>query len=765
MKPAKNIEKLIKDVELDTNAPMDKAVLDDVLNALEESKKKKSPTPQPNMWRLITKSRITKLAAAAVVVIAVLIGTEMFSTSDKQPGGIITQKQGVPDKEVVTRRKRRDEGSLNAERELALAENVDTQLKKIEQMYAAGDVDGLATMLSTGQLESKVVAANCLAEMEGGTKALAALEKVYAEYGADDTENAFRPAIEKIRNRMEAAGGKSPARTLVAKADGSATLAKSLERDEIVSADTSAEAEELLEPTDETGHFERVVADGYPVKGGQDSVAQMVPSSLHENLVSYYSFHAASDADTVTDISGAGYHGQVHGAQYVNDEVLGGAMNFDGKDDQISIPDVHLEQFTFSAWVAPVGRDLNNRQIFLLSDGKNYYSLQGNTGGGVSVVADDLEMNEYNWRLNPDTWTHLTVTGDGRTFSVYRNGQLTETGEIEIETAGVAGTLHIGGAGPHGGRYWNGFMDEVAVFGQALTDEEVEQLYLMTGEMIEASELTEEPMEESEKTGELISADTSAEAVESFEPMDESEYFEQFVADGYPVSGGYSSITEVVPSSLHENVVSYYSFHAASDADTVTDISGAGYHGQVHGAQYVNDEVLGGAMNFDGKDDQISIPDVHLEQFTFSAWVAPVDGHSNNQQIFLLSDGVNHYALQGNSRGGVGVYVSDGTDDIEINEYNWRLNPDTWTHLTVTGDGHTFSIYRNGRLTETGQIEIETAGVTGTLYIGGADRDGGRYWNGFMDEVGVFSRVLTDQEVGQLYLMTGEMIETPETTK
>ncbi|MHC4424405.1 MAG: hypothetical protein ACYSWR_07045, partial [Planctomycetota bacterium] len=63
MKPAKNIEKLIKDVELDTNAPMDKAVLDDVLNALEESKKKKSPTPQPNMWRLITKSRITKLAA------------------------------------------------------------------------------------------------------------------------------------------------------------------------------------------------------------------------------------------------------------------------------------------------------------------------------------------------------------------------------------------------------------------------------------------------------------------------------------------------------------------------------------------------------------------------------------------------------------------------------------------------------------------------------------------------------------------------------
>ena len=33
MKPPENIEKLIKNVELDTNAQMDKAVLNDVLNA------------------------------------------------------------------------------------------------------------------------------------------------------------------------------------------------------------------------------------------------------------------------------------------------------------------------------------------------------------------------------------------------------------------------------------------------------------------------------------------------------------------------------------------------------------------------------------------------------------------------------------------------------------------------------------------------------------------------------------------------------------
>ncbi|MHC4526518.1 MAG: LamG domain-containing protein [Planctomycetota bacterium] len=244
--------------------------------------------------------------------------------------------------------------------------------------------------------------------------------------------------------------------------------------------------------------------------------------------------------------------------------------------------------------------------------------------------------------------------------------------------------------------------------------------------------------------------------------MDELEYSDPVVADGYPVRGGYSSVGQVVPSSLYQNLAAYYSFQTASDTDTVTDISGRGYHGQVHGAQHVNDDVLGGAMDFDGEDDRISIPDVHLEQFTFSAWVAPVDGDLNNRQIFLLTDGENCYALQGNSGGSVGVYVADG---VEMNEGDWRLAHDTWTHLTVTGEGRTFSIYKNGRLTETGDIEIETNGVAGTLHIGGADRDGGRYWKGFMDEVGVFGRALTDAEVEQLYRMTGEMTETSQTTR
>jgi len=71
MRPAENIEKLIKNIDIDTSAQADKAVLDDILKAFEKSKK--PPATEPNIWRIIMKSRITKLAtAAAIIAIAVL---------------------------------------------------------------------------------------------------------------------------------------------------------------------------------------------------------------------------------------------------------------------------------------------------------------------------------------------------------------------------------------------------------------------------------------------------------------------------------------------------------------------------------------------------------------------------------------------------------------------------------------------------------------------------------------------------------------------
>jgi hypothetical protein len=80
MRSAQNIEKLIKnlDLSIDTSIEMDRAILGELFEAQENSKKTKPAPVGPDIWRIVMKSRITKLAAAAVIIIAVLIGINHF---------------------------------------------------------------------------------------------------------------------------------------------------------------------------------------------------------------------------------------------------------------------------------------------------------------------------------------------------------------------------------------------------------------------------------------------------------------------------------------------------------------------------------------------------------------------------------------------------------------------------------------------------------------------------------------------------------------
>jgi outer membrane lipoprotein-sorting protein len=73
MRPAENIEKLVKNINIDTNAKIDKEVLVEVVEAFEKLKVKKTSATEQNIWRIIMRSRTTKLAAAAVIMIAALL--------------------------------------------------------------------------------------------------------------------------------------------------------------------------------------------------------------------------------------------------------------------------------------------------------------------------------------------------------------------------------------------------------------------------------------------------------------------------------------------------------------------------------------------------------------------------------------------------------------------------------------------------------------------------------------------------------------------
>lgn len=78
MRSADDICKLIKKLQVEPGADMDVKVHSRITKTLEEWKKTKPALVEPNIWRKIMKSRITKLAVAAVIMIGVIIGANYF---------------------------------------------------------------------------------------------------------------------------------------------------------------------------------------------------------------------------------------------------------------------------------------------------------------------------------------------------------------------------------------------------------------------------------------------------------------------------------------------------------------------------------------------------------------------------------------------------------------------------------------------------------------------------------------------------------------
>ncbi len=84
MRPAQDIEKLIKTLRYKAGAETHEKVLGNVLQALDEHEKQKSGVTKPEIWRTIMNNKITKFAAAAAIIVAAFIGLQYLG----EPVGI-----------------------------------------------------------------------------------------------------------------------------------------------------------------------------------------------------------------------------------------------------------------------------------------------------------------------------------------------------------------------------------------------------------------------------------------------------------------------------------------------------------------------------------------------------------------------------------------------------------------------------------------------------------------------------------------------------
>lgn len=142
MRPGDNIEKKIERLHFKAGAKMHDRILSDVLKAHNESKKAESAALQPNVWRIIVKSRITKLAAVAVIIIAVLIGINHFGGSLDMAS--VAWGEVIRKAEVVS--------SLMAEVTIEISFRGNNKLFYKEDIYVDGDYGTRSNIYRNGEL-------------------------------------------------------------------------------------------------------------------------------------------------------------------------------------------------------------------------------------------------------------------------------------------------------------------------------------------------------------------------------------------------------------------------------------------------------------------------------------------------------------------------------------------------------------------------------------------------------------------------------------
>jgi hypothetical protein len=136
--------------------------------------------------------------------------------------------------------------------------------------------------------------------------------------------------------------------------------------------------------------------------------------------------------------------------------------------------------------------------------------------------------------------------------------------------------------------------------------------------------------------------------------------------------------------------------------------------------------------------------------FTISVWFKT--DASPNYQVVLDKNNASTYDYRFRIYGGgdnkLHFVINTGSDDVSSTS---SISTGTWYHAVVTYDGSNIRLYLNGSLETTYAFSADVTDGAGLLEIGGSTNIGGGFWDGLIDELGIWKRALSGTEVGDLY--------------
>jgi len=484
------------------------------------------------------------------------------------------------------------------------------------------------------------------------------------------------------------------------------------------------------------------------------------------------------------------------------DGKYGKAVQFDGVSDYVDAGNSAsldiTSAITIAMWVQP--NQLAAHRLFGKINGYTTHIFRNKfemviIDGGVARLQNRDASGGVD--LSVDTWYYLVATYDGSQMKTYVNGVLDRSGAYSGDMDSGTSRLIIGNALDSPGIATNGTIDEVRVWNRSLTASEIQQQYYSNLAKYSADRWLFSSVQPIRTVGNYTyfaylrdlagSGNITEKRVVSVASGNPVSFAPPTPADGAMVSGDTVPVRAVVSnvsqldqfrllsnnraySFYDDSLVLAYNFdNVASIGENATravDVSKYGNNGTISGASWTGGK-YGGALAFDFVDDKIVVSNEgsfdwdRTQPFSIQAWVKT---SSTESAMGLVNKGLlwgpgwdfnimSNPGFSGNAR----FYICDSASHCPGVITNKTLNDGQWHQITATYDGSSIlpglSLYLDGQVS---RIDVQSGTLSSSMLNNYSINIGftpgwTKYFNGSIDEVRIWNRSLSADEIKQQY--------------
>lgn len=486
--------------------------------------------------------------------------------------------------------------------------------------------------------------------------------------------------------------------------------------------------------------------------------------------------------------------------------LFNGAQRFSGDKNGLTLTDIQNfewgpnSSFTMELWMKASGTSSDN-QVFIGRDakdsdmmwwlgmsasGKPRFELYDRGRTGFGIVGENIKIND-------DTWHHIAVVRDGRLRinKLYVDGYSVGSYQFDYTASfESASPVNIGFLDLNDGFGYKGLLDELMVYKRALSETEVRARYNGgAGNYCGPQQVSPVIMSEAVTHGVVDQEYTyEVKAVGNHAPV----FAMVDAPSGMTINSSTGEINWIPTAEGSYKVIVTATNTAGADRQEFTiavkksigEKTGMIHHWMLHeinGSRYrdfytpydatsseegrpkpVNGVVSGG-QEFDGKDDGLNVEESYNfdwkadETFTIELWLRSNGSTSGNRVLIGrdAKDSEAHWWVGLDGEGRAGFQLLDlKWQGIFVGGAGAKLNDNVWHQVVAVRNGSSglTELYVDGAKVASGNHRYAHGfDSRSAVNIGYLNDGNGYHYEGILDEVKLFGRALTADEIEERY--------------